>query len=221
MDTLLDFFQNFSGPTPFILIFVILLLCGFGLPLPEDIVLFAAGMLSYYDDANIYIMLAVCFAGVIIGDTAVFTIGALYGRKLVKKPFIQRMLPPHRLQIVQKKLHEQGNKVIFAARFMPGLRTPIFFSAGSLHLPISTFLFYDGLAATVSVPVIVYSVFYFGEQVDHVVKVIKKVESGIVLTIVAVIAFVGFKIYFAHKKQVELDLQEAAKSTPPDSSSDK
>lgn len=212
MNTLLDFFLNFSGPTPYIMIFVILLACGFGLPMPEDIVLFAAGLFVYYGGANIYIMIAICFAGVMVGDAAVFTIGALYGRRITKHRIVQKILPPQRLRMVRKKLHEQGSKVIFAARFMPGLRTPIFFSAGTLHLPFRVFFFYDGLAALLSVPAIVYTVYYFGEQVDHIVKVIKRVESGILVTIIAIIAFIIFKLYFSHKKRKEMELDDIKKS---------
>lgn len=206
MNTLLDFFLNFSGPTPYVIIFLILLACGFGLPTPEDIVLFAAGMLAFYGNANIYVMVAVCFAGVMIGDIAVFTIGAVYGRRVTKIPFVQRLLPPSRLNIVRKKLHKQGSKVIFAARFMPGFRMPIFFSAGTLHLPFRVFFFYDGLAALLSVPLIVYTVYYFGEEVDHIVKIIKKVERGIFFTIIAIIAFICFRIYFYRKKKRDLEL---------------
>ena len=41
------------------------------------------------------------------------------------------------------------------ARFMPGLRAPIYFTAGTVGVKFHTFLFYDGLAALVSVPAIV------------------------------------------------------------------
>ena len=197
---------------PYVIVFVILLACGFGLPMPEDVVLFAAGLLCYYQVADVKVMLVICFAGVLIGDCSVYTIGALYGRKVRKLNFVKQMLPPQRLRVVRHKLHQQGNKVIFAARFMPGLRTPIFFSAGTLHLPFRVFIFFDGMAALISVPVIVYAVYYFGSQVDRVIRIVKRAQFGVVFTIVSIVVIVALKAWWAHKKEVEIEAEEKKKA---------
>jgi len=200
MDTLVDFLLNFYGPTPYLLIFGVLLACGFGIPLPEDVVLFAGGLLSYYGVSNLWIMIVVSMLGVLIGDSVIFYLGAKYGRRLTKKWFFHKLLPDDRLNAVQKKLHDQGNKVIFAARFMPGLRAPIFFSAGTLHLPYRVFLFYDGMAALLSVPAILGAVYLFGDELDKVVRWIKRVEYGIVIVIAIIILAVLAKWYITHRK---------------------
>lgn len=194
-----------QGPTPYIIVFSILLLCGFGLPMPEDVVLFAAALMAYYGESNVWVMIAVCFAGVMVGDSLVFTIGALYGRRLSKTPFVRRFLPPHRMKMVRRKLHEQGNKVIFAARFMPGLRTPVFFSAGTLHLPFRVFFLFDGLAALISVPTIVYTIYYFGDHLDRVIGVIKRVQFGVIGTIIAIILLLVLKAWWARRKEKEIE----------------
>ncbi len=194
-----------SGPVPYLIVFFLLLACGFGMPMPEDIILFAAGMMSYYGSSDVWVMIAVSFAGVMIGDSCVFTIGSLYGHRLHKTKFVKRMLPPERMKLLRQKLHQEGNKVIFAARFMPGLRTPIFFTAGTLHLPFRVFFFYDGLAALVSVPAIVYSVFFFGSHVDRVIKIIKKIQFGVVGVIVIVVIVLILKSFWNRKKERELE----------------
>lgn len=196
--------MNQSGPWPYVIVFSILLLCGFGLPMPEDIVLFAAGLMAYYGAADVKIMIAVCFAGVMVGDSCVFTIGNYYGTRVRRMPLVRRMLPPKRMKMVRKKLHSQGNKVIFAARFMPGLRTPIFFSAGTLHLPFRVFFFYDSLAALISVPSIVYAVYFFGEHLDRVIRIIKKIQFGVFGTILVIVVIVMVKTWYAHKKEHEI-----------------
>lgn len=201
---LLQTLMNHSGPWPYVIIFSFLLACGFGLPLPEDIFLFVAGLLAYYQVVDIWIMIAVCYFGVMIGDSSVFTIGAVYGKRVRDTKFVQRILPPKRMKAVRNRLHKQGNKVIFAARFMPGLRTPIFFSAGTLHLPFRTFFFFDGLAALLSVPAIIYTVYHFGDHVDRVIKVIKKVQFGVTGTILVIIAIVVVKTWWSHKKEAEI-----------------
>ncbi len=200
MDLMLDFLLGFYGPTPYILLFCILLACGFGLPIPEDITLFAGGVLSYYGICNVYVMIVVCLAGVLIGDSIVFWLGHHYGRKLTRVWFFKKILTEERLELVRHKFADRGNRMIFAARFMPGLRTPVFFSVGTLHVPFRVFFFYDGLAALISVPAIVGAVYYFGDQLEKVVDSIKKVEHGILALIaLAILAFVA-KRYLSRRK---------------------
>jgi len=200
MDRLVDFLLNFYGPWPYVLIFGILIACGLGLPIPEDITLFAAGLLSYYGLTNLPGILIVSFFGVLGGDLIIFTLGHHYGRRLTKKWFFHRLLPDDRLDAMGVRFRKQGNHLIFAARFMPGLRTPIFFSAGTLHLPYKVFLFYDGIAALVSVPAIICAVYYFGDELDRVVRVIQRIEHGIVFVIAIGVIAVLLKWYVTHRR---------------------
>ena len=200
MDKILDILLSLYGPTPYFLVFGVLLLCGLGVPVPEDVTLFAGGLAAYYGLTNLWVTILVSFAGVILGDSMIFCLGAVYGRKLTKKWLFHKLLPDERLNAVRTQLHSKGNRLIFAARFMPGLRAPIYFSAGSLHLPYRVFLFYDGLAALLSVPLIVGAVYYFGDELDKVVRVIKNVEHSIFLVITTVILVVAAKWYLTHRR---------------------
>ena len=66
LETLLDQFQgtplSLWGP------FAVLLLCGLGLPIPEDIVLIAAGALGVLDERSWIYVSAIMYAGVMGGD---------------------------------------------------------------------------------------------------------------------------------------------------------
>ncbi|MBC7690429.1 MAG: DedA family protein [Methylotenera sp.] len=200
MDTLVDFLLSFYGPTPYFVVFGILLACGLGLPIPEDVTLFAGGLLAYYGVTEIWTTIILCFAGVMLGDALIFMLGAKYGRKLTKKWFFHKLLPDERLNLVSKKFKEKGNKLLFAARFMPGFRAPVYFSAGTLHVPFRTFILYDGLAALISVPAIVGAVYYFGDELDKVVRVIKHVENGLVFVTFSIIGLMALKWYITHRR---------------------
>lgn len=208
---LLNYALNFSGPLAYLVVFLALLACGLGLPLPEDITLFAAGLLAYYKSANVHMMVVVGMIGVMLGDSLVFMLGHKYGEKVRKRWPLRKILPDERFLEVKTRFKRKGNKVIFAARFMPGLRAPIFFTAGSLHLPFRIFFFYDGLAALLSVPAIVYSVWYFGEHVDYVVRVIKRVQFGIVGVIAVVASLIAIRYYLKWRQsQRELSVMAEA-----------
>lgn len=200
MDKIVDLLLNFSGPSPYFMIFGILLACGLGLPIPEDITLFAAGLGAYYGVTNLWLIILVAYLGVIIGDSLIFYLGYHYGRKLTKKWFFHKLLPDDRLNKVRGEFHKRGNRLIFAARFMPGLRAPVYFSAGTLHLPYRIFLFYDGIAALLSVPVIISAVYYFGDELDKVVRTIQRIEHSIVFILIAALLAIGGKWYITHKK---------------------
>jgi membrane protein DedA with SNARE-associated domain len=201
MQEMLSFMSSFGGFTPYFLLFGVLLACGLGVPIPEDITLFVGGMLAYYDIVNVWMVIFVCMAGVLIGDSTIFLLGAKYGRALTNKRFFHKFLPPERLAIVKEKFHEKGNKVIFAARFMPGLRAPTFFSAGTLHLPFRVFFFYDGAAALISVPTIVWVVYHFGALADQVISIIRHVEHSIIFVVVTLILVAVAKWYFNRQRQ--------------------
>lgn len=200
MDLLVDFLLGFYGPTPYLLIFGILMLCGFGLPIPEDVTLFAGGLLAYYGVCDLWLMIVVCFVGVMLGDSMMWIFGRRYGRQILKKPFFHRLLPDERIALASQKLNQKGSKrMLFFGRFMPGLRAPIYFTAGLLHVPFLRFFAMDGLAALVSVPVLVGSVYYFGDELDSVVRWIKTVEHGIIFFVVAALIFLGYRWWRARR----------------------
>jgi membrane protein DedA with SNARE-associated domain len=72
MDRLLAILMGLTSPWTYLLVFGILLACGLGLPIPEDITLFAAGLISYYGLAHVWWMIVVSLVGVMMGDTIIF-----------------------------------------------------------------------------------------------------------------------------------------------------
>lgn len=200
MDAIVDFLLNFSGLTAYFMVFGVLLLCGLGLPIPEDITLIIGGILAYYGLCDLTTMTVVCLVGVMLGDSIMFWLGEHYGRRLTRKWFFHKLLPDDRLDAVRERFARWGNKLIFVARFMPGLRAPIFFSAGTFHVPFRVFFFYDGLAALLSVPAIIAGIYFFGDQLDKVIMVIKRMEHGIIFTVLFVVLMMFLKWFWTHRK---------------------
>jgi membrane protein DedA with SNARE-associated domain len=202
---LLGLFLNYSGPITYLIVFGALMACGLGLPLPEDITLFAAGLLAYYGNANVHSMVLVSMFGVLLGDSIVYFLGHKFGDRVRRRWPLKKILPDDRFADLKARFKKKGNKVIFAGRFMPGLRAPIFFTAGTLHLPFRVFFFYDGLAALISVPAIIYSIWYFGEHVDKAIKIIKQVQFGIVGVILFLVAVFFLRRYLRKKREARAD----------------
>jgi membrane protein DedA with SNARE-associated domain len=102
-------------------------------------------------------MVVVGLAGVLLGDGITFTFGRTHGERLTKLRFLKRMLTTKRITQAQNLFVKHGKWVMFVARFLPGLRTPVYFTAGmSRRVSYLRWLLMDSAAALPSVPVWVY-----------------------------------------------------------------
>jgi len=182
----------------------ILLLCGLGLPIPEDISLITAGYLAHLGKVEVHTVFLVCFAAVLGGDSIAFMMGRLFGTRMLASRWGHRYFNPKRQRRVRAYFRRYGSKVVFIARFLPGLRFSIFLSAGMLHVAPSTFIVYDSLAALLSVPLLVYSAWYFGDQIDHVIVWAKRSEYGILVLIAITAVVLAVKFYRKRKARPTL-----------------
>mgnify|MGYP000263817677 CR=1 FL=1 len=153
-ETLLKYFEgsplSLWGP------FFVLLLCGLGLPVPEDIVLVAAGALAEIDGRGWMEVSLVMYAGVMLGDSTIFFAGRFFGGRLRNSRWFQRYFSEKKQAKVEDLFDRYHSWVLFVGRFLPGLRAPIFFTAGSTRVKFWKFFCFDGLAALVSVPFFVW-----------------------------------------------------------------
>jgi membrane protein DedA with SNARE-associated domain len=203
LQTLVVFFQNFG----YLAVFGILLLCGFGLPIPEDISIIAGGIISGLGFTNLYIMLGVCFGGVLAGDLIIFSAGKKFGMQLLQKKLFKKIITEKRFCVAQNWFAKYGKLLIFAARFMPGLRTPIFATAGITRVvSFPAFLFIDGFAALISVPAWLYVGFHFAHNREQLLQWVS--DSHLVLGII-IIVFVAILVI---KTKIHRRVEEAEKN---------
>ncbi len=201
MDKLFVYLTDLSGSVAYAIIFGILVACGLGLPLPEDIPLVAAGYLVWDDTLTWFGALAVTLLGVLIGDSVLFWIGSKFGMRLLdprrKKPFF----PPDRVRRVKAYFRKYGYKIIFFARFVAGFRAVAFFMAGAMKMPYRTFIIYDGLAALLSVPIWIGLGFglghYFGDEIGRILSSLRHFKTG--FSVLLGIVIVGFLIHAFRK----------------------
>ena len=136
--------------------FLVLILCGLGLPIPEDIVLISAGALAELDGRHWLETSVIMYAGVMLGDSTIFFAGRYFGGKLRTARWFQRSFSEKKQAKVEALFDRYHSWVLFVGRFLPGLRAPIFFTAGSTRVRYWKFFFFDGLAALISVPFFVW-----------------------------------------------------------------
>ncbi|MHA6205004.1 DedA family protein [Dyella soli] len=141
----------------YLAVFIALLLCGAGAPLPEDITLVAGGIITGLGYGSVHVMFGVAMVGVLAGDAGMFLLGHHFGARILQWRLVARVLTPERYARVQEKFERYGNRLMFFARFLPGMRTAVYITAGSTHrVSFMRFFLLDGLAALISVPIWVY-----------------------------------------------------------------
>ncbi len=195
---LTNFLQPY-GMLSYLGMFLILLACGFGLPLPEDIILISGGILSSRGVCDIYLVNIVCMAGVLIGDGTIFLIGRSLGPKIKQVWPFRIFLTPENDRKVQKVFDRFGEKVIFLARFMPGLRTPTFATCGAYRVPFWKFFVYDGLAALISVPAWIYVGKLFGENLERLEQIIHQARHVIYAALIGIVLLIILVRYVKKK----------------------
>ncbi|MFH1727600.1 MAG: DedA family protein [Pseudomonadota bacterium] len=191
MEFLLDYLLNLFSNFGYLGIFAVLFLCGLGLPIPEDITIFTAGYLSFTGRINLFPAFLVCMSGVLLGDLTIYTIGRIGGSALIEKKFFQRIFTTKRLNKAISFSMKYGGKTVFFARFLPGLRAPIYLTAGFIKLNIFKFIILDLCAAIISVPLILFISYHFGAEIDQALEAISKMKNvGIFIVLFVVIAFI-------------------------------
>jgi len=189
----------------YIAVFGVLILCGLGIPIPEDISLISGGVIAGLGYANPYVMAAVSMAGVLIGDTTMFYIGHHLGGRFLNGRFVKRIITPARYQTILAWFDRYGKVVLFAARFMPGLRAAIFLSAGTTRfVRYPVFILIDMIAASISVPIWISLGFYGASNWLWLRQVITKSHMALLAAAGLFIVIITLQTFFRYKvKKIE------------------
>jgi membrane protein DedA with SNARE-associated domain len=211
-DLLLQLVGQTSGVFSYGIVFGVLLLCGLGAPLPEDISLILGGYLVHDGKAQLWLMMLVGFVGILTGDSIIFFAGRRIGSQIGNKPqgFFARIVTPDKRRRVEGLFHKHGEKIVMAARFMPGVRAVTFFTAGSVQMKYLRFVLFDGLAALVSAPVFVYLGFRFGGELETLIDNVRRGQTRVVVGLgAAIIGYIAFSIWKSRRDKALAEAEKA------------
>jgi len=196
--SIIGILSELDGFTAYGAIVGLLLICGLGVPLPEDITLISAGILSALGSVTLPGAIAAGFFGVIVGDAFMFTLGRVYGRRAFKLPIIRSIMTPKRIALAERKVIRNSKFICFTARFLPGLRSPIFLTSGILGVKAVTFFLLDGFAAMISVPLWILAGRWFGENLEDALKFAERAQM---LLLAIIIVLIGTYVWYRRAKK--------------------
>ena len=145
----------------------LLLLSAVGVPLPEDLTLATSGYLISKNLMSWVPTVLVGIAGVLTGDQVAYSLGKAFGPKVLAHRWLSHLLPAERFERIRNRFLRHGPKMIFFARFVAGLRGPVFLTAGVLQMPRRRFLLWDLAGAAVNVPLFVLVGYLVGPRLEE------------------------------------------------------
>ena len=135
-----DFFTSHGLP----LLFVVVMIESFGIPLPGETALIAFGVLASQGHHSIVWVIVFAAAGAIVGDNlGYWLIGRLGGRELFERWAFLRRYSERFLPAAERLMAKHGGKTVFFGRFITVLRYTAAWVAGIGRMPWWKFLFWN------------------------------------------------------------------------------
>jgi membrane protein DedA with SNARE-associated domain len=170
------------------------------MPIPEEVAFVVAGVLSAEGKLHWPTALASCLAGAILGDSVMYAIGYRWGDSLLgAHPRLARLLQAKREKQFEEAVEQHAFKVMLFARFLVGIRGPVYLAAGAVHLPFRRFLAIDMFCATLVVTTSFWLSYAFGERVLDWIR-----DAEITATIAAlmIVVGVGLVVYRRSRRKI-------------------
>ena len=146
------------------LLFAVVMIESFGIPLPGETALIAFGVLAAEGHYSIASVIAIAAAGAIVGDNlGYWLIGRLGGRALFRRwrwlnRYSDRVLPR-----AESLMERHGGKTVFFGRFVSILRYTVAWVAGLSRMRWWRFLFWNAAGGIAWATAVGLTAYYAGE----------------------------------------------------------
>jgi membrane protein DedA with SNARE-associated domain len=172
------------------LLFAVVLIESFGVPVPGETALIAFGVLAGEGHYSIVSVIVVAAAGAIIGDNlGYWLIGRKGGRALFRRwgwlnRYADRVLPR-----AESIMARHGGAAVFFGRFVAVLRYTVAWVAGLAHMPWRRFLFWNAAGGIVWATAVGLTAYYGGRAAADAIARFG-LYGGIVIFVALVVGWV-------------------------------
>jgi membrane protein DedA with SNARE-associated domain len=113
---------------------------------PSETSVITAGVVASSGDLSVSLVVLAAAAGAFAGDNTTYLLGRRYGTRIEAR-FFSGERGRKQIQWAERQLDERGGELIAVGRFIPGGRTAVTLSAGTLGYPWRRFALFDAGAA--------------------------------------------------------------------------
>jgi membrane-associated protein len=113
---------------------------------PSETSVITAGVVASAGDLSLPLVIVAAACGAFLGDNTAYYVGHRFGTRINDR-FFSGEKARKRIEWAQQQVTERGGELIAIARFIPGGRTVVTLSAGTLGYPWRKFVLFDAAAA--------------------------------------------------------------------------
>jgi len=177
-----------------------------GIPVPGETVLVAAAIYAgTTHQLHIASVIGAAIIGAIVGSVVAFSIGHVYGYRLLRRYGGFLHLNESRIKIGQYLFVRHGGKVVFVARFVPVLRSVAGILAGANRMPWPSFMAANVAGAVAWVGIDCSGAYVFGEALTKLAA-----PFGVALGVVVVAISVAAARFIArHEQELAIEAERA------------
>jgi membrane protein DedA with SNARE-associated domain len=191
-----------------VLAFATLVAAGFGFPIPEELPTIGAGIWAASNPELgpiRFLILPICFLGVLISDVMLFGMGRYFGPRLLEWSWVRRIYPAETRRRTERNFDSYGLRILLFIRWLPAIRSPMFITAGLMRLPLYKFVVADGAALIFGHTLLFFLAFWFGDQFrELVIRAEHTFATALrpILVLTAIIGVAAFLIYYFFRHPV-------------------
>ncbi len=147
-DAIIDFARDVMGsPWVYAVIFGVALLDGFFPAVPSETLVITGGVFAAADGVpNLWFVILAGAAGAFVGDHVSYFIGRTAGSR-VKHRIEGGKRSGAMFAWAERQLNERGGVILIVARYIPGGRTAVTLTCGTVGYPLRKFSLFDAIAA--------------------------------------------------------------------------
>lgn len=158
----------------------------------EDPTTLIVGLLAADGIIPIPLALASLYAGIVLGDIVLYSIGWLASAH----PRLARYVDHEFAAPFRAWLETRYILTVFSARFIPFARFPTYTSSGFFRSPLSTFIIVVTAAASVWTTLLFFAAYWFGSLTA---SYLGPVRWGVAFLVLLILFFAGRHNLFAHR----------------------
>lgn len=199
---LLEWITNYLDAFSYLGIFVLLLLSGYIIPVPEEIILLLVGYMASAGYFGLAGAIIISIIAVLAGDNIIYRLSS-HGSRWVHR--LKCRLRHKKLRAYEKLMKNHVGKTVFLSRFVVGLRFLGPLLAGSMKIRWRTFQVFNLIAILIYVPLLVLIGYFFHSQLAAIITRVE-LARHVVFVLIAImvalaISWVVNRLYIAKTRK--------------------
>lgn len=163
-DQLVDLIAG--GPWAYLIVFALAFLDAVIPLFPSETAVITGGVLAAQGDASLVLVIVAGAVGAVLGDNLAYLLGRHFREPILRR-LVRSEKAKKRHRWAERQLDERGGELIITARFIPGGRLVVTFSAGGLGFPWRRFIVFDVAAGLIWASYAALLGYFGGEAFEH------------------------------------------------------